>query len=410
MNYEIQLQFTRDLLHAMHISSYIVYNPTKQISNEIDLGLRAMLFDLENYQEYLQNSMYDARPNVIYRFFDEYYCNYLFLRLPSPKNDTFFYIGPYLPAPILEEQVIRKANVLSLKEDQTKRLLNYYNSLPVVEDENLLFTIANTLANTLWGSPDNYSIEYIDYMIPDRIEPICVVPQPFSVNEPIVPLSVLEQNYANEKQLMDAVSQGKLHKINAIASTVYNNGTEERISDSLRNRKNYLIILNTLLRKAAEQGGVHPLYIDRMSSDFAKKIESVHSVSHSLHLQGDMIREYCLLVKQHSLSKYSHLVGKAITLISYDITADLSLNSLATQLNVSPSYLSALFKKECGVTLTEYVNNRRIEHAITLLHHTDKLIHTIAYECGIQDTNYFIRLFKKQTGLTPQKYREQFCN
>ena len=115
----------------------------------------------------------------------------------------------------------------------------------------------------------------------------------------------------------------------------------------------------------------------------------------------------CLLVKNHSLSKYSNLIGKTITLIYYDLTADLSLNNIAQTLNVNPSYLSSLFRKECGCTLTDYVNNRRIEHAVSLLNTTDKQIQNIAFECGIQDTNYFIKLFKKYTGLTPTGYKEQ---
>ena len=119
-----------------------------------------------------------------------------------------------------------------------------------------------------------------------------------------------------------------------------------------------------------------------------------------------MIRSYCLLVKRYSISNYSYLVGKTITLIAYDLTADLSLKSIASQLSISPTYLSALFRKECGVTLTDYVNSKRVEHAIFLLNTTDKLINTISCECGIQDTNYFIKLFKKNTGITPTKYRE----
>lgn len=406
-DYITELSFVRELLQNMHISTHICKHPDTNISNEIDLGLRTMLFGIENYTELLQNSMYDARPNTIYRFYDEYFCNYIFLRLPNTETDCFFYIGPYLPAPISEEQIKHKTNLLHLTYEQQELLTDYYNNLPIVEDENLLFTIANTLAPKLWGSQDNYAMEYIDYMIPDRSEPICVSPNYSTLRDTPPSLSILESNYANEKHLMDAVSQGKLHKVNAINSTVYNNGTRQRLADTLRNRKNYLIILNTLLRKAAEQGGVHPLHIDRMSSDFARQIETVHSMNYSLKLQREMIRSYCLLVKQHSLSKYSYLVGKTITLISYDLTADLSLRTLAEQLNVSPSYLSTLFRRECGMTLTEYVNSRRMEHAVHLLHHTNKLINTIAYECGIADTNYFIRLFKKHTGISPQKYREQ---
>ena len=78
-----------------------------------------------------------------------------------------------------------------------------------------------------------------------------------------------------------------------------------------------------------------------------------------------MIRKYCLLIKNHSLSSYAALIGKAITLIEFDLCADLSLNSIATQLNVSPSYLSKLFHKELDMTLTDYENEKRIKHAKT---------------------------------------------
>ena len=406
MNYDIQLNFAVELLWEMHISSHTVTNPKDRISSEIDLGLREMLFDVDNYNELLQNSMSDAMPNTIYRFFDEYHCNYIFMRLPNTEDEQFFYIGPYLPATPSKEQIERKAELLKLDSEQKEQFLKYYYRLPIVEDENLLLAIANTLGNSLWGK-DNYSLEYVDYMIPDRTEPICVASGFGEYRESPLNLSVLEQNYANEKYLMDAVSQGKLHKVSAITSAVYNNGTEQRLSDSLRNRKNYLIILNTLLRKAAEQGGVHPLHIDRMSSSFAHKIENIHSIDYSLRLQSEMIRSYCLLVKQHSLSNYSQIIGKTITMISYDLTADLSLYNIAGQLGVNPTYLSALFRKECNCTLTEYVNRKRVEQAASLLSKTDKLVNTISYECGIQDTNYFIKLFKKYTGLTPTQYREQ---
>ena len=407
MSYENQLQFVRDLLNRMHISSHIAANPKTYISSEIDCGLREMLFDTKNYKELLHNSMSDAKENTVYRFFDEYHCNYIFMRLPDEETERYFYIGPYLPTPPSEEQITRKATALNLNDEQYQRFLRYYNALPIVEDENILFAIVNTLATCLWESEEHYSFEYIDYMITDRTEPICVASSYGEHSDSQLSLTMLEQNYANEKFLIDAVSQGKLHKVSSVASSVYNNGTEQRLSDSLRNRKNYLIILNTLLRKAAEQGGVHPIHIDRMSSSFAKKIENMHSFEYSLQLQSEMIRSYCILVKQHSLSQYSSLIGKTITLVSYDLTADLSLKSIAKQLNVNPSYLSGLFRKECNCTLTEYVNKKRIEYAIELLRKTDKLVNVVSYECGIQDTNYFIKLFKKYTGTTPTQYREQ---
>lgn len=406
MNYDVQLQFTSDLLKNLHVSSCIVNNPQDKISCDIDLGLRAMLFGKENYTELLENSMNEARDNTIYRFYDEYSCNYIFMRLPG-KESTFFYIGPYLPSAPSEQVIKQKSDSLSFSDEQFKKLVQYYNGLPIVEDENILLAIANTLALALWENEQNYTIEYVDYAIPDRSAPIPVSHVYSDFAESPHSLSTLETNYANEKRLMEAISQGKLHKLNSIASSVYNNGTEQRVSDNLRNRKNYLIILNTLLRKAAESGGVHPLHLDRISSAFAKKIENTRNINDSITLQSEMIRDYCLLVKQHSLNKYSYIVGKAITIIAFDLTADLSLNNIAKQLNVNPTYLSSLFRKECDCTLTEYVNRKRIEHAITLLDKTDKPVNAIAFECGIQDTNYFIKLFKKFTNQTPTQYRNK---
>ena len=142
------------------------------------------------------------------------------------------------------------------------------------------------------------------------------------------------------------------------------------------------------------------------NEELKKQIEQLNSINDSLNLQKNMMRKYCLLVKEYSLKKYSHLIGKVITLISYDLTQDLSLKHIASIMNVNASYLSATFKKECNETLTDYVNRKRIENAVYLLSYTSKQIQTIAEECGILDVNYFIKIFKKQYNLTPKQYRQ----
>lgn len=103
---------------------------------------------------------------------------------------------------------------------------------------------------------------------------------------------------------------------------------------------------------------------------------------------------------------YSLLVRKVLTMIDADLTADLSLRAQAELLNVNSSYLSTLFKKETGATLTEYVNKKRVEHAIFLLNTTNLQIQSIAQHCGIPDVNYFTKTFKKYIGKTPKEYRD----
>ena len=101
----------------------------------------------------------------------------------------------------------------------------------------------------------------------------------------------------------------------------------------------------------------------------------------------------------------SFLIQKIITRIDPDLTANLSLNALAEYFNVNASYLSALFRKETGTTLTEYVNKKRVEQGILLLNSTTLQIQTIASYCGIPDVNYFTKLFKRYYHKTPSEYR-----
>ena len=402
-----ELEFTVTLLKKLHISSHIVDDPEHHISDEIDCGLRAMLFGENNYAKLLVNSPTEAKENTVYRFFDEYRCNYIFFKLPDSTH-RYFFVGPYIPSLPANEYYERKAQQLGLDESKLEQLKNYYRSLPIVEEENVLFSIIDTLGLFIFGGENNFNVENVSYEIPDKRRPVYTsgIFEDVESEGSALSLEIIEQNYQNERQLIEAVSKGKLHKVDLIASSVLNQGTEERLADSVRNRKNYLIILNTLLRKAAEYGEVHPLHISRLSSSFAKKIEELSTIDDSLTLQKEMIRKYCLLVKEHSLKKHSNLIGRVITLISYDLTADLSLKHIASIMNVNASYLSATFKKECKETLTEYVNRKRMETAAFILSHSDKQVQAVAEECGILDVNYFIKLFKKQYGMTPTQYRE----
>lgn len=406
MDMEVRLDFLRQLLKNMNVSSCVITCPGQRIPPEIDLNFRANLFGIQNYSDFLQNSMSEARDQTLYRFYDEYDCNYIFLRLPA--QDSYFFIGPYLLMLPPEQRVCQRAAALGLSREQSDYMRMYYTSLPLVDDENLLLTMANTFAASLWGSPEQYAMEYVDYAIPDRYEPIPYAFTPGQTEPHALDLSTLERNYESENLLMEAISRGKLHQVTAVASTVFNNGAQQRLNDSLRDRKNNLVILKTLLRKAAEYGGVHPLHIHRLSSHFSGQIENARTIKESLALQEEMIRSFCLLVKEHSLSQYSFYVGQTITLVQYDLTADLSLKTTAAQLNVNPSYLSNLFHKECGCTLTEFVNRQRIDRAVLLLSNSKKAVQDIAAECGIQDVNYFIKLFKRQTGLTPNQYRRNY--
>ena len=144
----------------------------------------------------------------------------------------------------------------------------------------------------------------------------------------------------------------------------------------------------------------------------AQKIAVRYNVSRTpareaiVKLEKEMTRKYCLLVQSYSLKDYSKPVQNIINYISFNLTADLSLNALSSEFALNNSYVSTLFKKETGTTLTNFVNNKRIDYAIYLLNTTKLPIQDISLQCGITDVNYFTKLFKKLKNMTPTQYRE----
>lgn len=118
-----------------------------------------------------------------------------------------------------------------------------------------------------------------------------------------------------------------------------------------------------------------------------------------------MVHKYANLVRNHSMRGYSPAVQKVINYIDFNYQEDLSLKKIAELFSISPSYLSALFKKETGTTLTEYINSKRIDVSVSLLNTTDLSIQNVAGQVGFLDVNYYTRIFKKLKGLSPSAYR-----
>jgi len=100
------------------------------------------------------------------------------------------------------------------------------------------------------------------------------------------------------------------------------------------------------------------------------------------------------------------LIQKAIKLIAERYSQNLNLKTIAEELQISPAYLSVLFKKETVQNFVDYLNNFRIERAKELLKDVTLKNYEIAYKVGFQDEKYFFKLFKKYTGLTASQYRD----
>ncbi len=89
--------------------------------------------------------------------------------------------------------------------------------------------------------------------------------------------------------------------------------------------------------------------------------------------------------------------------------SDLTLNILAEQVYLAPPYLSNLFKKSVGLTVGQYILNVRIENAKRLMKEPQLKFYQISSMVGYEDSNYFTKIFKKRTGMTPSEYKESLA-
>ena len=404
--YKKELDFFRKSFEALKIRTAVITE--KNIPEDIDMGIRRLLNLQEDYDRFLSENLYFNK-NAINVVTDMFMCNYIFIPLPESKAPSILVLGPYTKELITKNSINKKIVESSLPSYINIQLEKFYGAVPYFPNEDTILALVNAFGELIFKGIENFTIAH------KHLEREVEIPVFLQGNnqpketEPWMAVQLLERRYAKENELIEAVSKGLTHKAEMIFSNITpENALERRLTDSLRNTKNFLIILNTLLRKGAEQGKVHPFHIDVVSSDFALKIEATQSVEECGELLKYMVKKYCRLVNKHSQKNYSLLIQKVITQIESDIASDLSLNNLSKIFEVNPSYLSSLFKKETGSTLTDYVNKQRIERAKELLVSTNIQIQNIAQRCGMLDVNYFTKTFKKYTDLTPKKYREKY--
>ncbi len=106
-------------------------------------------------------------------------------------------------------------------------------------------------------------------------------------------------------------------------------------------------------------------------------------------------------------NKQNTVISKAQDYIRQNYNKDISLESTAEIVNISPYYFSKLFKEEAGTNFSDYLTDLRINRAKELLNQDpDMNIKEISIEAGYSNPNYFSRIFKKWTGMTPTEMRD----
>jgi two-component system, response regulator YesN len=317
-------------------------------------------------------------------------------------------VGPYLyeepTALMIQEVLFENKWSISLKHILTQ----YYLSLPVIsiyKAETLAEFLAYNAENWSTVCSQNSKIGTISY----NFQTEYAIPAEIIKQNTEQSTSEIETRYEIENELMSAVEKGDKDKAEKLFNEELSSISKipDRIPDNpLRSRKNIALVFNTILRKAAEKGGLHSIYIHSISEKYAIQIEKATSIQQLINIQSKSIDDYCDTVKRLSLKKFNYTIRKAIEFIRTNLDQDLSLEIISKSIGSSSYELSRKFKKETGVSITDYINKQRINEAVSIMENKNLLVTDIAQMVGFNDVNYFTKVFKKIKGITPSEYRK----
>lgn len=170
------------------------------------------------------------------------------------------------------------------------------------------------------------------------------------------------------------------------------------LPDAEHVQKNYLQWLSEVAANMQKDIG------NQKYAEIKEKLENTVLLDEKHRLMGTYLEE--LFAEENGTSLHVSVIS-SMQFIQRNYAEDLSLSQIADYAAMNESYLSNLFRKETGQSITEYLSHIRIEKAKELVRETNYKNYEIGEKVGFVNASYFSTIFKKETGLTIQEYRKQ---
>lgn len=357
----------------------------------------------DNEYNHINEILINHQSNHYYHHINPYGLEYMAVGIWRDQSfNGSLIIGPFISS-ILVIDLIKEIMIKnSLPIGERKQLEQFYQSLPVLSEieSNSIGEMLVNLCGHQYINAQAFSSSIIKPVINyDQLK--------ITIEED---KDIIEDRYQHQNKLMDAITKGDRDEVNHLIDSLIDVfvGFSDRVpGNPIRSSKNMGFVCNTLYRVAAERSGVHPVYLHNISERFAILIERTNTLPSLKKLMFSMAIEYCDLVRTFSTGHYSPIVKKAVDYILLNLGYPITLHTIAKQIHVNPSHLSRKFKEDTGMNITEYINQKRVGEAKLYLQRGNISMTDIAFMVGFNDLNYFSKVFKKLTSVTPSQYAKR---
>lgn len=169
----------------------------------------------------------------------------------------------------------------------------------------------------------------------------------------------------------------------------------------------YFRFLDELLQRVRNRSGNQELSESMMASVVWEKLRQAETLEVCQDYVRSETQEYFKSVD--SMAENNQTIIMIVSYIQKNYNnPGLCLEEIAERVYLSPNYLSSLFKKKVGKTVSQYMTDVRVEQAQKMLRDRKLKLYDVAVRCGYKDANYFTKIFKKSVGITPSEYREKY--
>lgn len=221
-------------------------------------------------------------------------------------------------------------------------------------------------------------------------------------------------DYEKEFGFYKAIARGDIDEVNRLHKQYeeykgYTIGEDKNgilSADPLQNQKYHFAILAALISRFCAQYGLPREVAYSMSDIFIQRMDKCTTLSNIASLQTEMILSFTKAMQDNRNKPISSKqIVKCVDYIHTNLQQDLKLETIADYLEMNPTYLSRLFKKEMGESLSSYIKTKRLESAANLLRYTNYSISEISEYLNFSSQSHFTSSFQQLYNMTPKRYR-----
>ena len=214
--------------------------------------------------------------------------------------------------------------------------------------------------------------------------------------------------YEKELAFYQAIRNGNMREMRKLFTPFCAEGFGKLSENPLRNLKYHLVITISFITRYCIEGGLEMESAYNLSDIYIRKIDTCKSEEEINAIHKELCETYVKRMKKvRPVKIYSKPVQKTIDYIYDNLHEKITLGNIAENAELSESYISRLFHKETGTSISTYLMKKRIDAAKNLLAYTQHSISEISSFLNFSSESHFISMFKKSCAVTPKKFREK---